>query len=304
VADLYRYHDPGEINIPLGGNRLGGSGTETESFAEFADATYELTPQWFLTVGARFSHDNVVNAYYNPYFSNKEIPVPSIDGNKVTPRAVVRYKPTDASSIYASFSEGYKAAIIDVGGSCQDGPAFKCNPIKPEDVDAYEVGYKFESHGFSNEVAAYYYNYKNLQVSEFLGNAQAYIVNAAQSYEITDTIVHDTPLTHSPDYTATLGARYTTGMLDSGEYATSGNLYYSSKFYFSPSGTQFLQPSYTTLNLRAQWTHPSEKYTAALYVDNVTNERYRLQVQQGIYGFGAEWSPPVTWGVELGAKFR
>jgi iron complex outermembrane recepter protein len=60
---------------------------------KFADLTYELTPQWFLTVGARFSHDNVVNAYYNPFGSNKQIAVPSIDGNKVTPRVVIRYKP-------------------------------------------------------------------------------------------------------------------------------------------------------------------------------------------------------------------
>ena len=355
---------------------LGANGTVTQSYAGYFDSTYELTPQLFLTAGLRYSHDLVKDAYYEQYYTNTEIPVPGISSNKVTPRAVLRYKPTDESSIYASYTEGYKAAIIDVGGSCSNGPAYICNPVKPEDVHAFEVGYKLESHRLSNEVAAFYDDYKNLQVTVKYLATQAYILNAAQSkiygledelhfnvaehvdvnaggawtharyetfgttlpgggvvgapiyascpanpatlppvyasscgpgtfaYEITDTIVHDTPLTHSPDYTATLGARYTTGMLDSGEYATSGNLYYSSKFYFSPSGTQFLQPSYTTLNLRAQWTHPSEKYTAALYVDNVTNERYRLQVQQGIYGFGAEWSPPVTWGVELGAKFR
>ena len=48
-------------------------------------------------------------------------------------------------------------------------------------MHAFEVGYKFESHTFSNQVAAFYYDYKNLQVSEFLGAAQAYIVNAASS---------------------------------------------------------------------------------------------------------------------------
>ncbi|HTV96020.1 MAG TPA: TonB-dependent receptor [Steroidobacteraceae bacterium] len=361
-------------NAPLtaGGNRLGGSGTETESFAEFGDLTYELTPQWFLTVGARFSHDNVINAYYNPYFSNQEIPVPSIDGNKVTPRAVVRYKPTDESSVYASFSEGYKAAIIDVGGSCQDPPAFKCNPIKPEDVDAYEVGYKFESHGFSNDIAAYYYNYKNLQVSEFLGNAEAYIVNAAQSkiwgfdeqlhydwstyfkvdggaaytharystfgglvngqvvgapiyatcpgapvpnpaipscsngayaYVNTSTVLHNVPMQHVPEWTATLAPRLTTGKLASGEYAVSANIYYSSSFYFSPSGTQFYQPGYATVGVRTQWTDPSARYWVALYGENLNNERYRTQVQYNSYGMGASWNAPATWGIELGAKF-
>jgi iron complex outermembrane recepter protein len=352
-------------------NRLGGSGTETESFAEFADATYELTPQWFVTVGARFSHDNVVNAYYNPYFSNKEIPVPSIDGNKVTPRAVVRYKPTEQSSIYASFSEGYKAAIIDVGGSCQDGPAFKCNPIKPEDVDAYEVGYKFESHGFSNEVAAYYYNYKNLQVSEFLGNAQAYIVNAAQSkiwgfdeqlnyefdqyaqlnaaaaytharystfggvvdgatvgapvyatcagappaefaancgnaayaYVNTSAVLHNVHMQAVPELTATLGPRFTTGKLASGEYSLSANVSYSSGFYYSPSGTQFYQPAYAQVGVRTEWKDPSERYWVALYGENLTDKRYRTQVQYNSYGMGASWNAPTTWGIQLGTKF-
>jgi iron complex outermembrane receptor protein len=352
-------------------NRLGGSGTETESFAEFADATYELTPQWFVTVGARFSHDNVVNAYYNPYFSNKQIPVPSIDGNKVTPRAVVRYKPTEQSSIYASFSEGYKAAIIDVGGSCQDGPAFKCNPIKPENVDAYEVGYKFESHGFSNEVAAYYYNYKNLQVSEFLGNAQAYIVNAAQSkiwgfdeqlnyefsqyaqlngaaaytharystfggvvdganvgapvyatcagappaefaancgnaayaYVNTSTVLHNVHMQAVPQLTATLGPRFTTGKLASGEYSLSANASYSSGFYYSPSGTQFYQPAYAQVGVRTQWKDPSERYWVALYGENLTDKRYRTQVQYNSYGIGASWNAPTTWGIQLGTKF-
>jgi len=368
-------------NTPLtaGGNRLGGSGTETESFAEFGDVTYELTPQWFVTVGARFSHDNVVNAYYNPNpgnplfpNSNTNIPVASIDGNKVTPRAVVRYKPTDQSSIYASFSEGYKAAIIDVGGSCQDGPAFKCNPIKPETVDAYEVGYKFETHGFSNELAAYYYNYKNLQVSEFLGNAQAYIVNAAQSkiwgfdeqlnyefnqyaqlnanaaytharyttfggvvggatvgapvyatcpgapapdpanpscsngayaYVNTSTVLHDVHMQHAPELTATFGPRFTTGKLASGEFSLSANAYYSSGFYYSPSGTQFYQAAYGTVGARTEWKDPSEHYWVALYGENLTDKRYRTQVQYNSYGMGASWNAPTTWGIQLGAKF-
>jgi iron complex outermembrane recepter protein len=362
-----------EVRSPA--NRLGGSGTETESFAEFADVTYELTPQWFLTVGARFSHDNVVNAYYNPQpfggmNPNQQIKVPSIDGNKVTPRAVVRYKPTEQSSIYASFSEGYKAAIIDVGGSCQDGPAFKCNPIKPETVEAYEVGYKFESHGFSNEVAAYYYNYKNLQVSEFLGNAQAYIVNAAQSkiwgfdeqlkfelnqyaqlnagaaytharystfggpvngalvgapvyatcagappqfagscgnaayaYVNTTTVLHNVHMQAVPELTATFGPRFTTGKLASGEYSLSANAYYSSGLYYSPSGTQFFQPAYATVGVRTEWKDPSERYWVALYGENLTDKRYRTQVQYNSYGIGATWNAPTTWGIQLGVKF-
>ncbi len=107
---------------------------------------------------------------------------------------------------------------------------------------------------------------------------------------------------HVPDWTATFGPRFTTGMTGTGEYSLSGNLYYSSRFYFSPSGTQFVQPGYTTLALRLEWKDPSQRYTVALFGDNVTNERYRTQVQYNGFGIGASWSAPATWGVEVGAK--
>ena len=355
---------PGLPQLPNGRILLGGSSTTTQSYAYYLDLTYEVIPKLYLTAGARFSHDIVEDAYWNTMFTRTRNYVPSIDSNKVTPRAVIRYKPTDRSSVYFSFSEGYKARIIDVGGSCQDPPAFQCNPIQPEDVYAYEIGYKFETAGFSTELAAFDYQYKNLQVSEFLGNAEAFIVNAAQSriYGIEDefhynfptyfqvnggvswtharyttfgtnvggtvvgapvyatcpggpggpldcytrvdtsTILHDTHMQHVPDWTATLNPRATTGMLDSGEYSLSANLYFTSYYYNSPAGTQFRQPSYTTLALRAQWDNPSKKYWVAVFGDNVTNIRYRTQVQYNGFGIGASWSAPATVGLEVGAN--
>jgi iron complex outermembrane receptor protein len=349
---------------------LGGSSTTTESAAYYLDGTYELIPEkLFFTAGARVSHDMVGDAYYNASLFRTREPIPSINSNKVTPRAVIRYKPTEYSSIYASFSEGYKARIIDAGGSCQDPPTFQCNPIQPEDVFAYEVGYKFETRGFSTELAAFDYQYKNLQVSEYLANAEAYIVNAAGSriygiedqfhydfrdhfqvdggvswtharytsfggpvlgqvvgtpvyascpapapftgncagnlyqYINTSTILHGTHMQHVPDYTANVGPRYTTGMTGTGEYSISGNAYFTSYYYNSPSGTQFRQPSYTTLAVRTEWKDPSSKYSVALYGNNITNVRYRNSVQYTGYGVGAQWNMPATWGVEFGAKF-
>jgi iron complex outermembrane recepter protein len=353
----------------VGRIRLGGSSSTTVSYAGYLDATYEVVPKLFLTAGVRYSHDEVKDAFYNTAFTNIENYVPSISSNKATPRAVVRFKPNDESSVYFSFSEGYKAAIIDVGGSCQDGPAFKCNNVRPEDVKAYEVGYKYDNRGFSSQTAAYYYDYKDLQVSEFLGNAQANIINAAKSqifgleedlrfefnehfqinagaaytharyktfgvtiggvtvgapvyatcpapasyvgscgpgsydYVNTDNILHGTHMQHTPDFTATIGPRVSTGQLASGEYSLSGNLYYTSKYYSSPAGTQFLQNGYADLALRAAWKDPTQRYSVALYGENVNNERHRTQIQYNGFGIGASWNPPPTWGIELGAKF-
>jgi len=351
------------------GNRVpfGGSGTTTNNYSYYLDATYALIPdRLFFTLGARFSHDEVTNAYWNTPFIRTRNYEPDISSNRVTPRAVIRYKVTDHSDVYASFSEGYKAAIIDVGGSCQDSfTHFTCNPIQPETVYAYEVGYKLQTPIISNQFALFDYQYKNLQVSEFLGNAQAFIVNAAQSriygaeddlqlnlqdhftlnagvsyvharyttfgnstvgaplyatcpipfsapppgcaqsllYVNTNSILHNVPMQTTPDWTASFGPRYTTGMTPSGEYSLSANAYFVSRLYFSPSGTQFAQPSFTTVALRGQWQDPSDHYTVAVYGNNLTNTRYRTQVQYNGFGIGASWSAPPTWGIELGYKY-
>lgn len=183
--------------------RLGGSSTTVKSYAAFIDATYEVTPQLFVTGGLRYSKDSVDDAYFNTRFLApttitlpdgstcsstdgriyiKDCDPSAVDyakGDRVTPRVVVRYKPTDQTSIYASYTKGYKAAIIDVGGSCQN-PPYACTRVKPETIDAFEVGAKYESYGVSLEAAAFYYDYKDLQVSIYEAGT-ARIVNAAKS---------------------------------------------------------------------------------------------------------------------------
>ena len=106
----------------------------------------------------------------------------------------------------------------------------------------------------------------------------------------------------TPSFTGNIGARYNTG-LGGGKLALSGNLYYTSKFFFSPSGTQFPQDGYALLSLRAQWTDPSDHFSLAVFGDNVTSSRYRTQVQYNNFAIGSVWSAPAAWGVELGAKF-
>lgn len=183
----------------------GGSGTMTKSYAAFADVTYEITPQLFLTGGARYSHDVVTDAYFNttigqttfvdvngnrvclnpeggdpaavtcvPEFpGQRRIDVPKLKDDRVTPRVVLRYTPTDQSSVYASYTRGYKAGILNVGGA-------SLQPVKPETIDAFEVGYKYDDRTLSVDLASYYYFYNDLQVSSFQ-SGQAQIRNAAKS---------------------------------------------------------------------------------------------------------------------------
>jgi len=57
------------------------------------------------------------------------------------------------------------------------------------------------------------------------------------------------------------------------------------------------------VGLRTEWKDPSQRYWVALYGENLTNQRYRTQVQYNSFGIGASWNAPATWGVQLGSKF-
>ena len=65
----------------------------------------------FFTAGVRYAHDAVLDAYYNTSVftganPNQQNKVPSINSTKTTPRVVLRYKLTDDSNVYASYTEG------------------------------------------------------------------------------------------------------------------------------------------------------------------------------------------------------
>jgi iron complex outermembrane receptor protein len=353
----FRNRDTYIVSAALGApppySPFGGSSTTTYSYAGFVDLTYEISPKLFVTAGGRYGHDEVKDAYYISQVTQARIPAPDYPTNKFTPRVVLRYKPTDMSSLYASYSRGYKAGILNVGGQ-------STKQIKPEDIDALEAGYKYDGARLSFDLSSYYYFYKNLQVSSFqsgladitnAAKARIYGLEGSARYRLSDAFdlslgaaytharyrsfptaayysycdstgavaalacgpigpgsitqtVNDSSgyqMPRAPDFTGNLGLNYHTPLAE-GQLTVSGNLYYTSKFYFD-SSKQFVQPSYEVLALRAQWVDPSERYTFAVFGDNLTNQRYRTQVLSNTLGIGAIWNSPTTWGVSFGAKF-
>jgi iron complex outermembrane recepter protein len=378
--NYFQIKDTWDVDASFGGAPFidyGGSSTNSKSFAAFVDMTYAVSDKLFLTAGGRYSHDIVADAYFitNPFTSSytgpdgetipfsgapgTKIPVDTLKNNSFTPRFVIRYKPTDDSSVYASYTRGYKAGILNVGGLSQQ-------PVEPENIDAFELGYKFDDRAFSVELASFYYNYKNLQVSSFQ-NGAAQIRNAASSeiyglegqfhYRVSHAVTLNAGATYTharyksfpnapyysycdpaagpasllycvpqafgglgvgslvqstadasgmhmqraPDFTGNLGASYAVGVAD-GQLTLSGNLYYTSSFYFDAS-QQFLQKGYEVLSLRAQWVDPSQRFTLAVFGDNVTDQRYRTQVLFNTLGIGSVWNTPMTWGASVGVKF-
>ena len=91
--------------------------------------------------------------------------------NKFSGTAVLSYKPSDQLLTYASFSRGYKAGgfNLDRAGLTFGAVDLQDLRFKPELVDAYEVGAKFNGRGIDVNVALFLEQFRNFQLNTFNG---------------------------------------------------------------------------------------------------------------------------------------
>lgn len=136
-----------------------------EAFAAYFDANYDLTDKLSLDVGARYSHENADINYFS-YTPAQELagtftvaPNPrSTSSKKLTPKVSLRYAIAPRSNIYAAYSMGFKS------GGWQYGSAPSA-PIRPETINAWEVGFKTANSILRFDASAFYYDYKDIQLS-------------------------------------------------------------------------------------------------------------------------------------------
>lgn len=167
---------------------------DTETYAVFADFTYDFTEQLSLSVGGRYTWDertaSILRQNYlgggSPTFGGAGIPFggPSTDFQgtakfkKFTPRASLSFKPTPDHNVYASFSQGFKGGGFDPRGVGVNAPTTNASGIpsdsevaaflsfRPESVDSYEVGYKGSllDGALNVALAGFYTDYKDVQI--------------------------------------------------------------------------------------------------------------------------------------------
>ena len=88
--------------------------TSDQAYAVFADVTYMATDNLFLTAGARYSYEDIsarVRGLSTPV-GPMDMPEWSHDWSNVSPRVVVRYQLDGEANVYASYSQGYKAGML------------------------------------------------------------------------------------------------------------------------------------------------------------------------------------------------
>lgn len=188
------------VNPPLVNGQLVGSApygapyytntyVKTKALAGFGELTWNVTDALHLTGGLRYSWEErsgfgsalggpTIEFGNNPHWTSW------------TPRISLRYDVTPEANVYATYSKGFKSGVLNALNLSDD-------IAQPEKLTSYEVGAKFSNSRASLNVAAFYYDYRDLQIQFFLGlantignadSARIYGFDIDGSFKLTDDL--------------------------------------------------------------------------------------------------------------------
>lgn len=212
IAGLYYFHENGTTNEgvdsghELNRGRINYNDQVTNSYAAFANISYELVDNLRLSGGIRYTHEeknwhakfvnfsriaalqpgghvvdvlfwdpttfpNTLNADFNPAFVDK-----TVSFNPISPKIGLDYQVTPDLLLFTSVSKGFRSG----GFNGRAGTPQAAAPFRPESTTSFEAGFKsemFDRHLRLN-ATGYYTKYKDLQQSVLIGS----IVNGNQVF--------------------------------------------------------------------------------------------------------------------------
>lgn len=220
----------------------------TDNYAGFVDGTYKVTDRLSLTVGGRYSsekkdfdNDALVRTIRSGVaarsFGFGFVPPPlvgrpagfvladppAVSARKTftnfSPRAVLDYRFDDRVLGYASVTRGFKSG----GFNAFLVPVAATDPVpsfSPEKITSYEVGLKSDllDNRLRVNIAAYHYDYSDLQIRIAVPTGGVNIANAASARVNgidLETVVRVTPDFEITGTAAVIDAKFKDGVLDS-----------------------------------------------------------------------------------------
>ncbi|MEO5640390.1 MAG: TonB-dependent receptor [Sphingomicrobium sp.] len=171
----------------------------TKTYAVFGDFTYNLSPQFALSLGGRYTDDRRNSTVFrqnylgggSPLFGGLGVPFGAASSNfqgkrkdsAFTPRVSISFKPDADNSFYASYAQGFKGGGFDPRGlsaavedTNNDGirsydEIYNTFAFKPEKVTTEELGYKaslFDRRVYT-AIAIFNSDYQDVQIPASLG---------------------------------------------------------------------------------------------------------------------------------------
>ncbi|MDF0546108.1 TonB-dependent receptor [Sphingobium sp. H39-3-25] len=264
---------------------------KTEAVAGFGDATYHLGGGLYATGGLRYSWEKQTYDYAQFGATGGG----SQAWHGFSPRAALRYEFSPRTNVYASFNKGFKAGVFSTVSA-------SLNAVEPEQVKAYEVGFKSAVGSWHFATSAYYYDYTNLQVSSYDLTTGAQLLQNAGSARIKG-LEAEVSGRLMPGLSVRANAAYTHGRYRTFEGAVDtvllpGGIGYES-VPASASGKTMLRAPAFTANLGADYVMPinfgSLKFSGNLYMTSKIYydalNRYSQKAYQ-VLNLSAEWNAP------------
>jgi len=263
---------------------------------------------WSLTLGGRFSHEqrSGTGAFIFTALGADVNTDQSADWNAFTPKLLLEYRVNPDALLYASVNRGFKSGVINIGSQ---------NPvINPEYVWAYETGLKLKAldNRLEFTTAAFFYDYKNLQVGFVNQQSVVETVNAASAHNYgleTELVAKLIPhlrinlaatylsakytsftnsyygdnfapvnlsgnyLDNAPPYTARLGLTYDVPLGTGGQLLFKAEDAYQGRVYFTEfNNGDATQPGYGMINASTGWESADKHWTATAWVRNAADK--------------------------------
>ena len=233
--------------------------------AAYGNATWHITDRFSLSVGGRLNRDQ--KSFY--YWNDAQGPLPAnalnLDHswNSFTPRVGLEFQVDKDILLYSSFSRGFKSGNFNSGNDPTQ-PLF----VKPEKVEAYEVGAKTSwlDHRLTANLAVFYTEYKDQQLlvqTSFVQQERAYVNVAGSTIKGFEFELAARPTTHV-QLNASVGnteSKVTSLALGTPSVGLGTRLVHTPVTQINVGAAIVDIPVLTTgrLGLRADWTHKTSQ---------------------------------------------
>jgi len=327
----------------------------TESYAAYIDTTFQITPKLALLAGIRYTSelkDTSFGIIAEPRASVLFIDFPRAfdtqSASDLSPTIGLRYTFSRQAVAYAKVARGFKSGgwnLDFIGRSPAPPPTIQQLQFRPENVNNYEIGLKLNLAGgrFRLNTAAFWMDYRNLQVSQFFGLAGGRVTNAANAtikgIEADFTAIPFKGLTLNggiglldPKYddfanvnaagasaagkrlqntakiTGTLGAQYEFAVAPLGGSLTlRGDVNYRGDTFDEPlNDPRFRTPPFALVNARLSYTPDKGNWDLAIWAENLLDKQYLLGVQSDPFAPNeaqGSFGRPRTFGASVSYKF-
>lgn len=315
---------------------------KSDSYAVFGQGDLDLTDQFTITAGLRYSTDHKSFHYISQetrtgstFFAYDN----SKDFSSVTGKLGLQYRFTRDVNVYASYSRGAKSGGFFSG---QASRPEDLGPYKDETVNAYEAGVKTQllDRTLRANFAGFYYDYKNLQVftlvvdgaltRQLFTNASAARIYGFEA-EFSASPSRDLTIYFNPAYLnatyrkfVSAGQSYTGNDLPSapklsiqsgfdyvsptpfGSIVANANLSFRSKIFFDQANSARLSdPARAYVDVRLGLRFGGERFEAGVWGKNLFDET-NISTITSVPSLGYEnlnMGPPRTYGLYLRAKY-